>query len=544
MWSDVQPAFFALAALTLAILLWPVLRRRRQPADRIEAELEVCRAQLAEVARDHELGLIDDQAARAARVEIERRMLALDRRRKEQGEPWRPGQRWVAALLALLVPVGALAVYIAIGRPDLPDLPLASRDLEGETHTAASGTAPEAIPSVEEMVARLEARLQREPEDVEGWLMLGRSSMVLGRFERAVEAYRRVKQLAPDMRGIDAALGEAIVMRAEGVVPPAAREAFEAELARNPDDPRARFYLALAHEQAGEFAQALDGYVALGRASAADAPWLPQLRKRIEGVAAQLGRDPAPLLAEVGSGQGGGEDVTALRGRLEANPKDWQGWIRLARLEATAGKTAAARQALARAREVYANAPFILQQIEQAAAELGLGEGGAKVAARGPSREEMAAIRQMSPEEQQAMIAGMVERLAERLQKRPDDLEGWRMLARSYRVLGRTQDALAAYRHLAERLPEDPQAQLDHAVALVEAAGPGAPLSDAAVAAFEKVMALEPEQPDALFYLGLAAAQRGEKEKARGLWTRLLAKLPADSPEHAEVTRRLKALGS
>lgn len=537
------PAFLALAAVVLAILLYPVLRRRERPTDRIEAELAVCRAQLEEVARDRELGLIDAEAARAAEVEIKRRMLALDRRRAELGEDWRPGRGWAVAALAVLAPLAGLALYGAIGRPDLPDLPLAARDLAAETRTAAA-PAPEGVPSVGEMVARLEARLEKQPDDVEGWLMLGRSSMVLGRYDRAVEAYRRVRELAPDIRGIDAALGEALIMRAEGLVPPAAREAFEAELARNPEDPRARFYLALAREQEGEFEQALEGYLALGRASAGDAPWLPQLRERIEAVAAQLDRDPAPLLAEVGQGTAGSEDPAALRAQLEANPKDWRGWIRLARLEATGGDPEAARQALDRARELYANAPFVLQQIDRAAADLGLAGEGTAVAGRGPSREDIEAARAMSPEEQQAMIAGMVERLAERLKDRPDDLEGWRMLGRSYRVLGRMQDALAAYRLLAQKLPEDPEAQLDYAVALVEAAGPGAPLSDEAVAVFEKVLVLAPGQPDALFYLGLAAEQRGVRDRARRLWTELLERLPPDTPAHAEIARRLQALGS
>lgn len=541
---DLPPAFLALAALVLAILLYPVLRRRERPVDRIEAELAVCRAQLEELARDRELGLVDAEAARAAEVEIKRRMLALDRRRAEIGEDWRPGRAWQVAVLALLVPAAGLGLYAAIGRPDLPDLPLAARDLEGETRSVAADEGGGPVPSVEEMVARLEARLEERPDDLEGWLMLGRSSMVLGRWQRAAEAYERAKVLEPGLRGVDAARGEALVMAAEGIVSPAARAAFEAELARNPEDPRARFYLALAAEQAGESERALEGYLALGRASAPDAPWLPHLRRRIETVAAELGRDPAPLLAELGGGTAGGEDVAALRARLEASPKDWRGWIRLARLEATAGRTEAAGRALDRAREVYANAPFVLQQIEQAAAELGLAGGEAAVAGRGPSREAIEAARSMSPEEQQAMIAGMVERLAQRLADRPDDLEGWRMLARSYRVLGRTRDALAAYRRLAQKLPDDPQAQLDYAVALVEAADPGAPLSEEAVAAFRRVRTLDPGQPDALFYLGLAAEQRGDEVTARELWTELLGRLPPDTPAHAEIVRRLEALGS
>lgn len=540
----IQPAFLILAGVTAAILLYPVLRRRERPADRLAAEIELCRAQLAEVARDRELGLIDAEAARSAEVEIKRRMLALDRSRAALAEDWRPGRSFVVAALAVLAPLAALALYYGgLGRPDLPDQPLAARALDAETATAAM-PGPEARPSVAEMVARLEARLQENPGDVEGWVLLGRSNMVLGRYARALEAYRRVKELAPDLPGIDAALGEAMVAQAEGVVSPAARAAFTAELTRHPDDPRARFYLALADEQAGAFAKALDGYLALGRSSPADAPWVPQLKARIEAVATQLGRDPAPLVAEIGKNALEHEDAATLRQRLEANPKDWRGWIKLARLEAAGGDAEAAQQALERARAVYANAPFVLQQIEQAAAELGFARDTSRDAPGGLRPEDLEAVRAMTPEQQQALIASMVDRLAARLQNQPEDLAGWRMLARSYQLLGRSQDALAALRHLAARLPEDPEVQRDYALALVQAQGAEAPLSEEAEAAFARVLALDPGQPDALFYLGLAAAERGDRARARALWTQLLKSLPPDSPAHAEVARRLQALDS
>lgn len=462
MWSAIQPAFLALAALTLLLLFFPLLRRQGRAADRVESELALCRAQLEEVERDRTLGFVDPEAAQAARLEIQRRMLTLDRRRAELEQGWRTGSRAVAAVCALLVPVAAFALYKSIGRPDLPDLPLAARDLDAEPAEASE------MPNVEAMVARLEARLAREPDDLEGWLMFARSNMVLGRYERAAEAFARARGLAPERPGIDAARGEALVMAAEGVVTPDARAAFERELSRHPEDPRARFYLALAREQAGELEAALSGYLDLGRSSAADAPWLPQLRERIETVARELGRDPAPLLAEVGAAAPQEPAAGARDGRIAE----------------------------------------------------GLGKEG------------------------QELIAEMVDRLAARLAERPDDLEGWRMLARSYRVLGRNREAVAAYRHLAEKRPEDMRAQIDYALALVAVADPGAPLPEEAVAIFARAHERDPSQPEALFYLGLAAAQRGDAAQARRLWTQLLAHLPPDSPARAEVARRIAELGS
>ena len=71
------------------------------------------------------------------------------------------------------------------------------------------------------------------------------------------------------------------------------------------------------------------------------------------------------------------------------------------------------------------------------------------------------------------MIRDMVAGLAARLEEQPDDLEGWRMLGRSYQVLGEPQQAADAYRHVAEALPDDLAAQLDYADALLAAAPDG-----------------------------------------------------------------------
>ena len=68
------------------------------------------------------------------------------------------------------------------------------------------------------------------------------------------------------------------------------------------------------------------------------------------------------------------------------------------------------------------------------------------------------------------MIRDMVAGLAARLEDRPDDLEGWRMLGRSYRVLGELAKAADAYGRVAEALPDDLKAQIDYADALLAAA--------------------------------------------------------------------------
>ncbi len=542
-WSGIA-GFAGLAVATVLVLLWPLLRRRADDPDRFEAELALCREQLAEIRRDLEVGLITAEAARAAELEIKRRMVALDRAREREAARWHPasgrGTRALAAAAAVLAPVVGSLLYLALGRPDLPDMPLAARE-DSAGRRALARASGDGGPSVREMVARLERQVAENPEDVDGLLLLARSYMVLERYREAAELYARVRRLAPDLAGLDSARGEALVLAEQGVVGEMARRAFEAELARNPRDPRARFYLGLAAEQAGEYETALDHYLGLGRESRPDAPWLGDLRVRIRTVAEALGRDPEPLLAQVGSSDPAAA-IAALERELETDPKRWRDWIRLAELRLEAGDEAGARRALARAREIYADAPFVRQQLARAEARLFGGEGGTTAAGTGPTPEEMAAAADMDPEAQQAMIREMVAGLAERLRGQPDDIEGWRMLARSYRVLGRREEMVAAYRHIAERLPEDARAQLDYARALLEGVPRGVPLPADVVTAFERVLALDPDQPEALFFVGLGAAQRDDPARARELWTRLLPRLPEGSAVRRELERRLKAL--
>jgi cytochrome c-type biogenesis protein CcmH len=107
--------------------------------------------------------------------------------------------------------------------------------------------------------------------------------------------------------------------------------------------------------------------------------------------------------------------------------------------------------------------PMLMQQLQAAAEDLGidlataLPQGRAPAltqGGRGPSREDVEAAQDMSPQDRDQMIRGMVASLAARLEENPNDAEGWERLARSYRVLGETAKAAdAEARALAARQP-------------------------------------------------------------------------------------------
>ena len=141
-------------------------------------------------------------------------------------------------------------------------------------------------------------------------------------------------------------------------------------------------------------------------------------------------------------------------------------------------------------------------------------------------------LQSMSPEDRVAAIESMVAGLAARLQEDPSDVEGWRMLARSYGVMNRAQESADAYREVVTRDDEaGTEDWRNFALALLAVGADGSnSVSSEAVSALTELLTINAEDPLALFYLGMAARERGNGAEAVDYWQRLLAVLPADAP--------------
>jgi len=550
----------AMTALALGLALVPLLRRAGATASRREANINVYRAQLEELRAERERGLLGEKEAQAAELEIKRRMLAA-----AADDAPRPAisanTTRIATGVSILIAVPALsaAIYWQLGNPDLPSRPFAeraddSRQLAGQqTPGSMQGRS---VPPVATMIERLEERLEANPDDLEGWFRLGRAFQLTDQPGRAVQAYERAVALDDGIPELHAALAESAITAADGIVTAKAQAALQRALELDPANPRARFYRGLALVQRGERERALGMWTDLVRDTPADAPWLPVLRQRVTALAEDLGRDPdavvpAPAPAAVASRGGDGlpDDPAGLRAEAESlaasldrNPKDWQGWIRLARARAALGRKDAAAAALADGAKAYENAPFVRRQFAAAAAELGIDAPATSDGPRGPSPGQMEAAAEMSPEQREDMIRGMVEGLAARLEDEPDDVAGWRMLARSYSVLGEEEKAAKAAKEVARLLPEDPAAQIGYAQALLALEADDARLSSEVVEQWRRVVELDQDNPEALFFLGRAAFERGEFDRAEQYWQRLLARIPEDAPQRDQLESLLEQL--
>ena len=124
-------------------------------------------------------------------------------------------------------------------------------------------------------------------------------------------------------------------------------------------------------------------------------------------------------------------------------------------------------------------------------------------------------------------INAMVEKLAARMQENPDDTNGWLMLARSYKMLGRYDEAVAAFGKAEKAVAEDPEQLASYAETLAMASGKG--LSGKALELVNQALKLNPQHAHALFLAGMAAMERGDRGAAIGYWETLLGQVEPGS---------------
>jgi cytochrome c-type biogenesis protein CcmH len=133
--------------------------------------------------------------------------------------------------------------------------------------------------------------------------------------------------------------------------------------------------------------------------------------------------------------------------------------------------------------------------------------------------------------------------LAARLETSPGDIDGWMRLGRARSVLGQPEAAADAYERAAALRPWDVSVPLRAVEALLAGLKPVDPIPERAAAILRRVEAIRPDEPAALWYLGLVAARDGRRDAARDYWRRLQAGMDPRDPDADLVKQALEALG-
>lgn len=385
--------FAILAAAVTGAVLRPLWSGGEASPVPDSADLAIYRDQLGEIEADRQRGLIDEAEAESARAEVARRIL------KRSAED--PGQAAAAPgldlslltkALAVSIPLLSLGFYIALGSPELPGEPLASR-----------GAAAGASASVDELVAKVEERLKTHPEDARGWEVIAPVYLRMGRAADAAKAYEQVMRLNGESADLLVGFAQASLMAGNGIVSEAVRKASERALALDANRMEPHLWLGLAKEQDGDLKGAIAGYRALLERPKADGDerWREAVEKRIAMVEARIEGKPLPDETPADAGEAApsagpsGPDgpqgaavaklppeqqqqfieamVSRLADRLKTNGKDLEGWQKLVRAYQVLGRTDEARAALAEAKKQLADDASAQKTLEDFAASLGLG---------------------------------------------------------------------------------------------------------------------------------------------------------------------------
>ena len=312
-------AALALVVVTLAALLWPLLRRRASAQDDAPEELaaatSVYRDQKRQLDADLAAGAITAQEHAAAQDELASRLGAeMWPRHPERSEGpshartarTHPRAPWMVALiLVAIVPTAAVFAYLVLGNPAA---------MSPQTMTASSGGVTEE--QMRAMVDKLAQKMKANPADPKGWVLLARSYSALGRFPEAVDAYARAAQRMPPDAQLFADWADAAAMAQGRKLAGKPAELVTRALAADPKNMKALALAATSKLEGGDVA----GSIAQWRELRAMLPDGGDDAREVDAVIAQL--EGQRLKTGTGAGGGAGPaSASTLAGRIELDPK-------------------------------------------------------------------------------------------------------------------------------------------------------------------------------------------------------------------------------
>lgn len=400
--------FWMVAAVILAGLAAFLLRAALQARPLVAGppDLELYKAQLAEVDRDAQRGVIGMAEADGLRAEISRRILDAHRMlaSRSAGDA-QPGSLRLPLILGAGLIAAAGGLYLYLGAPGYPDIPhgeriqraakmRAERPSQAEAEAEAAKTRP-ALPAPSAdyaaLMDKLRAAVAARPSDVQGLTLLATNERNLGNVTAAARAQEKlVAALGAQAKADDyAALADVYVDAAGGTVTPEAEKAIRQALALDPANGTARFYAGLTEAQTGRPDLAFSLWQPLLKDSPPDAPWVPFLNDQMPMLAEAAGRDftPAdvkgPSAADMSAAQGmsAGDRAEMIKGmvagleeRLFTQGGSAQEWAQLMTALGVLGDKDRAKAALARAEQALKDDPAGLEAVQSAAQAAGTPE--------------------------------------------------------------------------------------------------------------------------------------------------------------------------
>lgn len=275
----------ALSLLVVLLLAWYAHRAAKAAASgqeraHVMSHITVYREQLSELDRELAQGTLDQAGYDLSQQELTQRLME-DAPAPEAATEAKPVQRvrWLIALMALVIPVAAFSVYMSVGTPMALDPALMAQ---------ANGDEQMTPQKLEAMAEQLAQRLEKEPNNAEGWVMLGRIQRALARYDQADAALQKALALERN--------DDIVVERAE-VLAQKNNGSFKGEpwaiingvLKADPQNGNALLLAGSAAFSEGRFKDALSYWEKVRGLLPASSPDLPALAEAIDKAREQLG---------------------------------------------------------------------------------------------------------------------------------------------------------------------------------------------------------------------------------------------------------------
>ncbi len=246
----------AMILVALVILAPALLSKRTQAAlDRDQQNLVIARERLKELDADKASGALDQTQYEQAKLELEQVLLNDIDEKSEAPELRTAGKAGRGGLLSLLVlvPLLTIGLYYQLGKPDM----VSSADQRMAAH-APGNDSGQGMASVEEMLEGLVARLKENPQDAEGWFLLGRSLMTLNEYAKASTAFENLHRLVGDQSSVLLAWADAAAMAQGGDMRGKPAELVRKAVALAPNDVTALWLAGMVEAQDENYSKALE----------------------------------------------------------------------------------------------------------------------------------------------------------------------------------------------------------------------------------------------------------------------------------------------
>ncbi len=283
--------FWLLIALMIVLSLLGALRplltrKTRQSNKDDQAHINVYRSRLDELTADEENGVITSTQADSMRKELEQNFLQVIENqpvnKSVTEEDNSSGQHWgTVIVIAVVIPLAAIGLYMLIGSPDAIN-PVNETPL----------TKLEQQHSITDMVTRLEAKLENEPDDVEGWNMLARSYIALRNYEKAALAMQRLYELVGDQADVLVRYADTLTMLRGGQLSGKPLELIEKALALEPEHSVGLWLAGMASAEQGEYQAAIEYWRRLLPQLANNDADLSRVKEMIARAQQELVQDP------------------------------------------------------------------------------------------------------------------------------------------------------------------------------------------------------------------------------------------------------------